>query len=76
MDEKPMTVGDLRALLDEHPDDMEILNTRHSDYDYVRASDWSVVEGVPQDWGVMRNHPTMSPENKARAKKFLHLEGN
>lgn len=73
-----MNVGELKKMLEKYPDDMEILNSRCSDFDIVDESDWSVVEAVPQEscWYVMRAHPTMSAENKAKAKKYLHLLGN
>lgn len=76
--EKVMTVGDLKRLLQDLPDNMEILNTRYSDYDYVYPSEWSVVEGVPEPsccW-VTQAHHSMGPEKKARIKKYLHLAGN
>jgi hypothetical protein len=71
-----MNVGELKKMLEQYPDDMEILNDRCSDYDLVKLEDWSVVEAVPQGFYVMRAHPTMSDENKAKAKKYLHLVGN
>ena len=71
-----MTVADLKKMLERYPDDMELLNGRYSDYALINEDEWSVVEGVSQGGYVMRSHPTMSPENKARAKKYLYLEGN
>ena len=72
-----MNVGELKKMLEKYPDDMEILNDRYSDYDLVEESDWSVVEAVQQGSSyVMRSHLTMSEDNKARAKKYLHLLGN
>jgi hypothetical protein len=73
-----MNVGELKKMLEKYPDDMEILNSRYSDYELVDESDWSVVEAVPQEscGYVMRSHLTMSAENKAKAKKYLHLLGN
>jgi hypothetical protein len=71
-----MNVGELKKMLEQYPDDMEILNDRYSDYDLVELEDWTVVDGVQQTWGVMEAHPTMSEENKAKMKKYLHLRGN
>lgn len=72
-----MNVGQLKKMLEQYPDDMEILNTRMSDYSIVSESDWSVVRGVDRNTGwVMRSHPTMSEENKRKEKLYLHLEGN
>ncbi len=71
-----MNVGELKKMLEQYPDDMEVIHTRCSDYEIVEEKDWWVVMAVPKDWGVMRSHPTMSPENKALEKKYLHLVGN
>lgn len=71
-----MNVGQLKKMLEQYPDDMEVLNSRCSDYALVEEDDWSVVEAVPQDWGHMRSHPTMSAENRAKSQKYLHLCGN
>jgi phage anti-repressor protein len=72
--ENVMNVGELKKMLEKYPDDMEILNDRCSDYDLVEEEDWTVVEAVQQGNSyVMRSHPTMSEDNKARAKKYLHL---
>lgn len=74
-----MTVGELKKMLERYPDDMEILNTRYSDYDLVVHEDWSVIRAVPSlhgtDW-YTRYHETMKEEDKARAKDYLHLVGN
>lgn len=71
-----MNVGDLKKMLEKYPDDMEILNERCSDYDLVEEGDWSVVYGVPHGGWIMRSHETMSEENKAKQKQYLHLAGN
>lgn len=73
-----MTVGDLKKMLEKYPEEMEILNSRCSDYCIVDEDEWHVVEGVPivgACW-IMRSHPTMSDEQKKMAKKYLFLEGN
>jgi hypothetical protein len=72
-----MTVKDLREMLEEYPDEMEILNGRYSDYVLISRNEWSIVKGVPNNNGwVMRSHNTMSDENKKKEKSYLHLEGN
>jgi len=71
-----MNVGELKKMLEKYPDDMEVLNSRCSDYDRVEEEDWSVVKGVPQDWGIMRSHETMSDDNKNKEREYLHLRGN
>lgn len=60
-----MNVGDLKKMLEQYPDDMEILVDRWSDYDLITDDEWSVVKAVPKDdcGYVMRPHPTMSEEN-------------
>lgn len=56
---------------------MELVNGRCSDYELIREEEWSVISGVDTGSGwIMRSHPTMSEENKAREKDYLYLEGN
>lgn len=74
--ENDMNVGELKKLLDQYPDDMEIVNGRYSDYQIISANEWSVIQGVAQSEWVMRSHPTMSKDNKKREKSYLYLEGN
>ena len=71
-----MNVGDLKKMLEQYPDDMEIVNRRHSDYEIIKLDDWSVIKGVENEGWVMRSHPTMSEENKQKEKGYLYLEGN
>ncbi len=71
-----MTVGELKKMLIQYPDDMEILHDRYSDYCLVNVTDWSVIKAVQQDSYIMRSHPTMSQENKNKEKEYLHLVGN
>ena len=71
-----MNVGELKEMLKQYPDDMEILNERYSDYDIVKLDEWSIVKAVPKGNYVMRSHPTMSDECKAKEKEYLHLYGN
>lgn len=73
-----MNVGDLKKMLDQYPDEMEVLNERCSDYDVITEDEWKVVKAVPQNTAgyVMRPHTRMTPENKAKEKDYLLLEGN
>jgi hypothetical protein len=71
-----VTVGELKKMLEQYPDDMQILNGRYSDYALIKPEEWHVVEAVPQSDWVMRAHPTMSDENKRKKQKYLYLEGN
>ena len=73
-----MNVGELKKMLEQYPDDMDILNGRCSDYCLIHDYEWSVVRGVEKERGgwVMRSHPTMSEENKAHEKEYLYLQGN
>lgn len=71
-----MNVGQLKKMLEQYPDDMQILNGRCSDYEIISEDEWSVVKAVDKGGYVMRSHPTMSEENKANEKSYLYLEGN
>ena len=71
-----MNVGELKKMLEQYPDDMDVLNERCSDYDIISEREWSVVKAVPQDHYTMRSHPTMSEENKLKEREFLLLMGN
>ena len=71
-----MNVGGLKRLLDNYPDDMEIVNRRYSDYEIISADEWSVIKGVDKNGWVMTSHPTMSEENKKNEKEYLSLLGN
>ena len=71
-----ITVAELKALLDKFPDDMQVITSRYSDYDYILEKDFSVVSAVPEEDWIMRSHPTMSQERKDKEKEYLHLVGN
>ena len=71
-----MTVKELKAMLENYPDDMGVIYTCYSDYSHIDEEMWSVVEAVDHGNYIMRSHPTMSEENKAKAKMYLHLVGN
>jgi hypothetical protein len=71
-----MNVAELKKMLEKYPDDMEIINSRYSDYEIISEDDWSIISGVEKDGWVMSSHPTMSEENKRQEKQYLHLIGN
>ena len=72
-----MTVRELKKILEQYPDDMQVLTERYSDYVVIEPSEFSIIGGVPDASGwVMRSHPTMSDDHKRREKKYLLLEGN
>jgi len=71
-----MTVGELITMLKKYPADMELLVDRCSDYTTIEENEWSVVRAVPTAYGAMRSHQSMSDENKANEKEYLHLCGN
>lgn len=71
-----MKVSELKKLLENYPDDMQIVNGRCSDYEIISADDFSVIKGVDKGGWVMRSHPTMSEENKKAEKEYLYLLGN
>ena len=68
----PLTVKELRMFLSTLPDDMEILETRYSDFRNMTLADWKIEEAHRQSEWVMRHHPTM----KQRGQNFLHFQGN
>lgn len=71
-----MNVREMKKMLEKYPDDMELIVDRCSDYTSILESEWEVVKAVPTEYGCMRSHPTMSDENKAKEREYLHLEGN
>ena len=75
-DKYTLNVGQLKKLLESLPNDMEIVNDRHSDYSIVKIDEISIVKGVEHDGWVMRSHPTMSEENKRKEKQYLRIQGN
>lgn len=68
-----MNVGELKKVLEQYPDHLPVIVTLHSDYDIVDSKNVEVIRAVPTDWGVMRSHPTMSDENKAKERSFLYI---
>lgn len=71
-----MNVGELKKMLEQYPDDMEVVNGRFSDYEIISADEFHIIDGVDKDGWVMRAHPTMSEENKRAMKQYLYLVGN
>ena len=68
-----MTLGELKKLLAQYPDDVEVIFPKYSDYVHIEAAQFELIKAVQQDEWVMRSHPTMSEENKAREKTYLTL---
>lgn len=75
-EEKPLTVGELRKMLRKLPKDMQLIQTRYSDYGFQTASMWTVVEAVINDEWLMRVDESMPAEQRAKAQKYFHVEGN
>jgi len=71
-----MTVKEVKKLLEQFPEDMEIVNERCSDYQIISENEWCIVKGVAKDGWIMRSHPTMSQKNKQKEKDYLSLAGN
>jgi hypothetical protein len=67
-----MNVGELKRLLNYHPDSLEICVDKWSDF--TKVTEVRRIEGVPNvgDW-IMRAHETMSEINKANVKQFLYI---
>ena len=69
-----MNVYDLKKMLSKHPDDMEVIISRYSDYVILNAETCDVVKAVPKLGGwLMRSHPTMSTANRKYEKEYLLL---
>lgn len=75
---KVMTVKDLKELIAGLPDDMEVIYDECSDYSLMYVDQVSVEKAVLKysTGYVMRSHSTMSDENKALEKEYLHFPGN
>jgi len=71
-----MTVLELKKMLENYPDNMEIITDRFSDYTIVEEEEFKIVKAVLRDHWLMRSHPTMSEEDKLLEKEYLHLDGN
>lgn len=68
-----MNVKKLKELLNQYPDDMEIVVNRYSDYQFLDDDCLSVTSLVDHGFYLMRSHPSMSEDNKAREKQCLYL---
>lgn len=70
-----MNVGELRKMLEQYPDEMEIITSWYSGdvtiSEIISEDEWLVVSGVEKDGWVMHSHPTMSKEDKSREKRYL-----
>lgn len=66
-----MNVRQLREMLEQYPDDMEVIMDFYSDYAIFERCD--VIKGVPKQGYIMRSHMTMSEENKSKEKEYLLL---
>jgi hypothetical protein len=84
-----MTVKELRDYLAQFPDDLEIIETRCSDWGDMELRDWGVVRGI--DVRNRRGYVMRYPENDSRlenphykaqiesvgpVREFLHFAGN
>lgn len=70
-----MTLGELKKLLAQYPDDVEVIFPKYSDYAHIEAAEVALIKAVPPDddcW-VMRSDPHMTEENKAKEKTYLTL---
>jgi hypothetical protein len=71
-----MNVGELKELLSQYPDDLEVIYQLYSDYDYLCAGHISLIEAVDKGSYLMRSHSTMSDENKEKSASYLCFPGN
>ena len=51
--------------------DLELIETRYSDYGPMEMTSWGVVKAVPKRSYIMRAHPSL-----AEGGPYLHYEGN
>lgn len=79
--EKPyMTVGDLRKLLKDFPQDMPVIQTRCSDYDFMEPP--TIVKGVDVNMGEYVRKFYFSELNgelstkAATVREYCHFSGN
>lgn len=69
-----LTVRDLIDFLQRLDPEMEVIESRYSDYMPMELESWSVVKGVEspgQHW-IMRHHPSISDAGK----EYLYFAGN
>jgi len=71
-----MTKAELVKYLEKFDDNAEILYVQYSDYRILEEKDIDLFRAVPKRLYVMRSHPTMSEENKAKEKDFIVFPGN
>lgn len=75
-----MTTAELRELLLklDPGGQMEVIRTRCSDYGYMEPDEVSVVQAIkrPSAQYLMRTHRSMSPDEQAAAREFVHFDGN
>lgn len=66
-----MNVKELKLILDNYPDNMEVIVDRHSDYGFIGGHE--IVQAVDKgDW-LMHPHTTMSDKDKSKEKSYLYL---
>lgn len=70
-----MTVGELKAMLEEYPEDIEVVINKAYYYLLITKEDSEVIKGVKMDGWIARSHPTMEDKYKAREKDYLLLDG-
>lgn len=72
-----LTIGKLKEIIKDLPDDLPCITDRYSDYSLVTVDEPKVVEAVNQGFYIMRAHPSMSEENLENKKKYFYMcEGN
>ena len=71
-----MKVSELKLMLENYPDDIEVVVDKWSDYVLLSPVESKVINAVQQGEWVMRSHSSMSDENKSKEKQYLYLAGN
>lgn len=74
-----MTVKELRAHLAQFPGDMEVLETRYSDFSPMALDSWGLIDGIPQvsgRYGWVQRADQLTDEHRSKMKTYLHYAGN
>lgn len=67
-----MKVSELIEKLQGYNQDLEVIADFYSDYDLIKEV--KILWAVPKDGYIMREHRSMTEENKAKLQAYLYLE--
>jgi hypothetical protein len=67
-----MNIKDLKEIIKDLPDDMEVIQMVYSDFHHLEKKEFTLVKAVATSNGwLMRSHPTMSDSTKKAEKTYL-----